>query len=668
MDADEKFVYIRDVKRNQTLPSIIYIKGDRLIFSITSRLNKSEPRYDLIVCNYKLVGNGTCQITLSLVAMESGGGSLGKQYSAVGGKMDIQYHNLNHSTIFYTSQYESKLQNSTLANFTFINTLQLFSLESNGVKQYKNYTTTNHLRQKSLDEMGKGSLQFGVHGNNLLASYQKLDKLYFMPVCSFNQSLGTFNCIQCPPDNFAADFNSQICSSCLTTYATNSFQNLLKLLYCNNQPVYNSSNYPYQNQRVIQSFQLYQGVQDKQPSNTIIDDFIPYPDGYTPPIPTPTPTSPANNTNTNNTSNSGNSTTNNTQQTNQTNTTSNQTNTNSSNSTDQQSNQTSNNTNSNTNQTQTNQTNNDNQNSTQNNQTQQTNQTQQNNQSNSGSQNQSQTNQTSNNQNNETSTINNQQQSVKNADLDQTVITCKLLRKYKKAKVLQVKELQKVPVTSAATQQTQQDKERHNETIKKQNNSKIILKNMRINSQDTNISKKKVKFTNESDHNNLSNIFRQARMRGTPSTASKFLADNDFETSRRLNDIELQLPFQQPIFHDDNDLDNPYENSSGEYKYQKQGKEESGIIFQGKFDPEEDEKDVLTNRLKCVICEELLEIKDLISMSPSCSHKNPQNVHKFCMQSLKSSPSKKTECYKCSNTQSGPHMITQSTPSSIDQD
>ncbi|CDW91264.1 UNKNOWN [Stylonychia lemnae] len=320
LDQTQKILYLRDVKINTILPSIIQIRNDRLLYGVQRKLNASDTtNYDLVVCTYNLKQTGICNIyeiyaksspisyelktmmyiddncienlqitrqylilgcsayqnglgriqvfqrfsnfTMKLMLFDTGMKIASKNYTNIGQSTAIQYHNQNHTTIFYSSTTETKIPNaSTSMNVTWINSIQLLNLNDTFAYQL----SINQFRQKANDIQQKGKLQYDIYNNTMmLFTFEALIKLIY---CSlkpeYSQSIYTFKNSKQVIQNLTLNPNTTDLDPVNTMNKQHEYHS--KQYYQQQQNQYNQFNIEFQQQCQRQQFIYQYNEQHKQ--------------------------------------------------------------------------------------------------------------------------------------------------------------------------------------------------------------------------------------------------------------------------------------------------------------------------------------------------------------------------------------------------------------------
>eukprot|EP00347_Sterkiella_histriomuscorum_P022687 403337531 len=372
--SSQTALVIRDTKRNWTNPNQIKIGTNKLKFSVSVKNYTSyNSIFDLVVCSNGAVTQDSCLIydlyannqalttnvtlrnnitlkaqcadkliltqnylvvacspyssnsgklsvysrnsnnnTLTLLIQEVGNTTAQNNYQRLGDSMTITEHNLNHTTLYYTST----LVNNSIT-YSYINTIQLMRFDNQTGVHHRYHIQINQYRVKSNDSFNKGLIQMTNLPDQMLLSYSNLQTIYQFPLCGNKFTLYDNYCVPCNSNEFTSNLNSQICESCSNTdYATSSYQGLIKYLYCtldNPQSIqsFNTSLYTFQSTRIVLPHSLgTNNTSDNSPLNTAFDDFTPINQNTTDDNQTSQNNTNNNQTNTNQTNNQNNNTNN----------------------------------------------------------------------------------------------------------------------------------------------------------------------------------------------------------------------------------------------------------------------------------------------------------------------------------------------------------------------
>jgi hypothetical protein len=101
---------------------------------------------------------------------------------------------------------------------------------------YKFRNTVNHFRDRSNDTRNLGRIDFSIYNQSLLLTVeaQSPSVIKYLPVCPYTHSYDSYlkRCYACPSQQYAPSFNARDCTICYYPQSWTSFEQLLKLIYC----------------------------------------------------------------------------------------------------------------------------------------------------------------------------------------------------------------------------------------------------------------------------------------------------------------------------------------------------------------------------------------------------------------------------------------------------
>eukprot|EP00347_Sterkiella_histriomuscorum_P000285 403376467 len=152
---------------------------------------------------------------------------LGKQFS-------IRKMNNDHIQIYYTL-YSSV----NTAQIDMINVMKFYYIDDEKYYFVKNISEN----VISIDKTINRNLSIGVYQNNLLLKYLQLSTVLSSPICNYSQYFNGSTCLPCLGSQINMLPNSGSCEYCGSSngYSWKSFENLLKVQYCNNYYTFSTS-------------------------------------------------------------------------------------------------------------------------------------------------------------------------------------------------------------------------------------------------------------------------------------------------------------------------------------------------------------------------------------------------------------------------------------------
>ena len=117
----------------------------------------------------------------------------------------------------------------------------------------------NQFRDRSNDTLDLGRIDFSIYNQSLMLTVenQSPSVIKYMPVCPYNYSYDSYlkRCYICPNQEYSTSFNSKSCTICYYPQGSSTFEQLLKLIYCKIEGLFDPSWHTYQSKTIILPFQ-----------------------------------------------------------------------------------------------------------------------------------------------------------------------------------------------------------------------------------------------------------------------------------------------------------------------------------------------------------------------------------------------------------------------------